>query len=56
MGLGVIACFSRKHSCMALSTDEAEYVADCSTSCEVVWLRKLLSELFDLTLDATCDN
>ena len=39
---------------MALSTAEAEYVAACSASCEVVWLRKLLSDLFDLQLDATC--
>ena len=44
---------------MSLSTAEAEYVAACSASCEAVWLRKLLSDLFDLQLDATsiyCDN
>ena len=39
---------------MALTTAEAEYVAACSASCEVVWLRNLLSNLFDLQLDATC--
>ena len=39
---------------MALSTAEAEYVAACSASCETVWQRKLLSDLFDLQLDATC--
>ena len=39
---------------MALSTAEAEYVAACSASCEAVWLRKLLFDLFDLQLDATC--
>ena len=39
---------------MALSTAEAEYVVACTTICEVVWLRKLLSHLFDLQLDATC--
>ena len=39
---------------MALSTAEAEYVAAYSASCEVVWLRKLLSDLFDLQLDVTC--
>ena len=39
---------------MELSTAEVEYVAACSSSCEVVWLRKLLSGLFDLQLDATC--
>ena len=39
---------------MALSTAEAEYVAACLASCEEMWLRKLLSDLFDLQLDATC--
>ena len=39
---------------MALSTTEAEYVAACSASCEAVWMRKLLYDLFDLQLDATC--
>ena len=48
MGSGVISWFSRKQSCVALSTAEAEYVTACSASCEVVWLRKLRSCLFDL--------
>ena len=48
MGSGVISSFSRKQSCVALSTTEAEYLAACSASCEVVWIRKLLSDLFDL--------
>ena len=39
---------------MALSTTEAEYVAACSASCEAVWMWKLLSDIFDLQLDATC--
>ena len=39
---------------MALSIAEVEYAVACSSSCEVVWLRKLLSNLFDLQLDATC--
>ena len=39
---------------MALSTAEAEYVASCSAICEVVWMWKLLSDLFDLQMDATC--
>ena len=39
---------------MALSTAEAEYVAACSVSFEEVWLRKLLYDLFDPQLDATC--
>ena len=56
MGSGVISWFSRKQSCVALSTAEAEYVAAYSASCEAVWLWRLLSDIFDLQLDATCDN
>ena len=44
---------------MALSTTEAEYIATCAACSEVVWLRKMLSGLFDLQLEATyiyCDN
>ena len=50
----MISWFSRKQYCVALSIAETKYVAACSTSCEVVWLRKLLSDLFYLQLDATC--
>ena len=46
--------FSRKKSCVALSIAEAECVVTCLASCEVVWLKKLLYNLFDLQLDATC--
>ena len=55
----MISWFSRKQSCVAPSTAEAEYVAACSASFEEVWLRKLLSDLFNLQLDATgiyCDK
>ena len=54
MGLGVISWFRRKQSCVALSIAEAEYVASFLASCEAVWIRKLISDLFDLQLDATC--
>jgi hypothetical protein len=50
---------SRKQSSIALSTVEAEYISACSTSCEAIWLRKLLTGLFDLEMEATtilCDN
>jgi hypothetical protein len=36
-----------------------EYVATCSTYGEAVWLRKLITRLFDLELEVTyifCDN
>ena len=54
MGSSVISWFSKKKSCVALSTAEEEYVVDCLASCEEVWLRKLLYDLFNLQLDATC--
>ena len=56
MGSGVISWFSRKQSYVALITTKAEYFVAFSASCEAVWLKKLLSELFDLLLDATCDS
>ena len=50
MRSGMISWFSKKMSYVALSTAEAEYVAVFSASYEAVWLRKLLSDLFDLQL------
>ena len=55
----MIAWHSRKQMSVALSTMEAEYIAACAACSEDVWLRKLLSGLFDLYLEATwiyCDN
>jgi len=42
-----------------LSSVEAEYIAACEVSREVVWLRELLSDLFEGPMDPTvihCDN
>ena len=50
----MISWFIRKESCVALSTAEVEYVIACSSSCEAVWLRNLVFDLFDLQMDATC--
>ena len=47
----MISWCSKKQFCVALSTGEVEYVA---ASCEAIWLRKLLFDLNDLQLDATC--
>jgi hypothetical protein len=58
-GSTMISWQSRKQSSIALSTAEAEYIAACSASCEAIWLRKLLTSLFDLEMEATtilCDN
>ena len=50
----MISWFNRKQSCVALSIAKEEYVVTCSASCEAMWLRKILSDLFDLQLDVTC--
>jgi hypothetical protein len=59
LGSAMISWQSRKKSSIALSTAEAEYISTCSASCEAIWLRKLLTGLFDLEMEATmilCDN
>jgi hypothetical protein len=59
LGSAMISWQSRKQSNIALSTAEAEYIAACSANCEAIWLRKLLTCLFDLEMEATtilCDN
>jgi hypothetical protein len=59
LGSAMISWQSRKQSSIVLSTTEAEYIAVCSASCEAIWLRKLLTCLFDLEMEATlilCDN
>ena len=48
LGSSMISWFTRKQSCVALSIAEEKYVASCSASCELAWLQKLLSDLFDL--------
>ena len=55
----MISWINKKQSCVEFNTTEAEYVATCATSGEVVWLRKLLTGLFDIAMEATyilCDN
>jgi len=44
---GMISWFSRKQTSVALSLEEAEYMAASSASCEAIWLCKLLAELTD---------
>jgi hypothetical protein len=55
----MISWQSRKQSSISLNTVEAEYIATCSASCEAIWLRMLLTGLFDLEMRATvilCDK
>jgi hypothetical protein len=59
LGSTVITWFSRKHTSVALSSTEAEYMATSMASCEAIWLHKLLTGLFDQELEPTviyCDN
>jgi hypothetical protein len=54
----MVSWCSRKQSSVALSTAEAEYIALSVAVCEAVWLRKLLTDLFDHEMDPIiiCDN
>jgi hypothetical protein len=59
LGSAMISWQSRKQSSIALSTAKVEYIVACSASCEAIWLRKLLTGLFDLDMEETmilCDN
>jgi hypothetical protein len=50
---------SRKQSSISLSTEKVEYIVVCSSSCESIWLQKLLTCLFNLEMESTmilCDN
>ena len=48
--LGIL---SKKQFSVALSTAEAKYIAVCSACCEVIWIRKLMSGLFNMKLETT---
>jgi hypothetical protein len=59
LGLGMISWQSRKQSIISLSTTEEKYIVSYSTNCESIWIRKLLTGLFDLEMESTvilCDN
>ena len=59
LGSAMISWFRRKQSSVALSTAKAEYIEACSACCEAIWLRKMMSGLFNLELDTTiilCEN
>ena len=43
----MISWTSRKHKYVALSTAEAEYIVACEAYTEAMWLRKMVSRLFD---------
>lgn len=51
LGSAMISWFSRKQTSVVLSTAEAEYIVACLACMEEVWLRRLLSGLFDVAMD-----
>ena len=53
LGSTMISWFSWKKYNVSLSTTEAEYIATCYVSYQVIWIQKLMSGLFDLELDTT---
>ena len=59
LGFTMISWFSKKVSSVTLSKTEEEYIAAFSTNCEAIWIKNLMSGLFDMELDTTmiiCDN
>lgn len=50
----MISWISIKQDIVALSSVEVEYVAACEVSKEAVWLRNLLSDLFEGLMDPNC--
>ena len=56
MGAGAISWSSKKQHVVALSSTEAEYIAQTHTAKEALWLRSFLRELHDDLLILNCDN
>ena len=59
LGSTMISWSNRKQKSVALITTEVEYMVACEACTEEVWLRKLISDLFDQTPESTiiyCDN
>jgi hypothetical protein len=49
----MITWFNRKQTSVALNSIEVEYIAVSMSSCESIWICKLLTRLFDQELDPT---
>eukprot|EP00253_Pinus_taeda_P014487 PITA_14487 len=59
LGVAMVSWMSRNQDPVALSSAKAKYVAACEVGKEVVWLRKLLIDLFERALGPNvinCDN
>lgn len=59
MGSGAVTRPSKKQKMVTLSTTEAEFIAAASSSCEAIWLSRILDVLHDQQQGPTliyCDN
>jgi hypothetical protein len=59
LGSTMISWGSRKQKSITLSIAKAEYITACEACTEAIWLRKLISDLFDHIQESTiihCDN
>jgi hypothetical protein len=58
-GSGIVSWSSKKQPIVSLSSTEAECKALCATTCEAVWLRRLLQDVGEEQNESTmikCDN
>ena len=56
---GAVSWSTKRQEIVSLSTTESEYIAATHTTKEALWLRSLISQVFNITLPATtlnCDN
>jgi hypothetical protein len=59
LGINSDSWFHKKQTSVAPSSTKVEYMAASMASCQAIWLRKLLTGLFDQELEPTviyCDN
>ncbi|GJW29084.1 ribonuclease H-like domain-containing protein [Tanacetum coccineum] len=59
LGNNLVSWKSKKQSVVSRSSTEAEFRAMCNVCCEVIWIRKILTDLHvdtDLPIEMNCDN